>query len=136
MSNFLKITIVLLALAVVIGCGKPKVKGKVYFSDDKSPVTQGTVLFHRDNEISRGIIQKDGTFVVGTLSARDGLAPGNYRISIKNTQIDISGGSIMPVFQNVIDRKYEDPGTSELTLEVKKSQTFDIPVDRFQDTRH
>ena len=121
---------ILFSMVIASGCGQPKINGKVVFSDDESPVTQGVVIFHGDHGIARGEIQKDGRFVVSSIKKNDGLPPGKYRISIKETQIDISGGGL-PTYKNVIDKKYESPDTSGLTLDVQKSQTFDIKVERF-----
>ena len=125
------LTAVLVSLLLVAGCGQPKVSGRVVFSDDQSPVTDGEVIFHAGDRIARGYIQPDGSFVVESLRKGDGLPPGTYKISLKNTQIDINKGGRMPVYVNAIDRKYESPDTSGLTLEVTRSQTFDIQVDRF-----
>ena len=122
---------VLVSLLIVTGCGQPKLSGRVVFSDDQSPVTCGMIIFHSGDGIARGYIQPDGSYVVESLRKGDGLPPGTYKISLKSTQIrTIKPGGGM-VFENVIDTKYESPDTSGLTLEVTKSQAFDIQVDRF-----
>ena len=121
--------ILLLSTLLVTGCGQPKVSGKVVFSDDQSPVTHGVVIFHGDNHIARGYIA-DGKYVMESLKKNDGLPPGKYRIAIKETQVNI-GPDALPVYKNLIDKKYESPDTSGLSLNVTKSQTFDIQVDRF-----
>lgn len=127
-THFLSI-IVLFSLLIATGCGQPKIIGKVVFSDDLSPLPNGTVIFHGDKHIARGYIA-DGNYVLESLKKNDGLPRGQYRISIKETQINI-GPASLPVYKNVIDVKYESPATSGLTLDVQKSQTFDIKVDRF-----
>ena len=118
-------------LLLVVGCGQPKINGKVVFSDDKSPVPHGIVIFHEGNRIARGMIQSDGSYVMGSLTQKDGLPVGTYKVSIKETQVNISETSL-PIYKNVIDNKYESPDTSGLFLEVKGSQTYDIEVDRFR----
>ena len=122
---------VLFSLLITTGCGQPKISGKVVYSDDQSPVTQGVVIFHDGNNIARGPIQSNGRYAVESLKKNDGLPPGMYKISIKETQVNISEADL-PVYQNMIDKKYESPDTSGLSLNVTKSQTFDIQVERFQ----
>jgi len=123
---------VLFSLLLVIGCGQPKISGKVIYSDDQSPVTHGTVMFHGSHGVARGIIQSDGRYVIESIKKNDGLPKGEYKISIKETQVNI-GPEALPVYKNLIDKKYESPDTSDLFLNVTKSQTFDIQVDRFQE---
>jgi len=128
-----------------MGCGKPKVGGRIVFSDDQSPLTQGVVMFHGDHGIARGRIKSDGRYVVGSETENDGLPPGKYRISIKESQADANASKELPVryrpngqpyppplpvLVDVIDRKYEKPETSGLTVEIQKSQTFNFEVDR------
>jgi hypothetical protein len=124
--------ILVLLLLLVTGCGNPKISGKVVFSDDQTPVPRGTVMFHTGNKIARGEIQHDGSYVVGSLKGNDGLPKGTYQITIKGTQMRVGARLRDTRFVNVIDQKYENPGTSGLVLDVKRSQTFDIQVDRFR----
>ena len=134
-----------LVMLIVVGCGQPKVSGRVVFSDDQSPLTQGVVIFHGDHGIARGRIKSDGYYVMGSESEKDGLPPGKYRISIKESQADANASKEhpvrlrpngkpypppLPVLVSVIDQKYEKPETSGLTVEIQKSQTFNIEVDR------
>ena len=132
MYHIIKLSFILFLLAMVIGCGKPKISGKVVFSDDKAPLTQGTVFFHQGNEASRGEIQSDGTYMIGSKSTDDGLPRGTYKIAIKNTQTNVAKPGQLPIFENLIDRKYENHETSGLTLEVKSTQKYDIEVDRYK----
>lgn len=123
--------VVLFSLLLTTGCGKPKISGTVVYADDGSPVTHGVVIFHRDNTIARGIIKEGGKYVVGSIEDKDGLPKGQYRVSIKETQINTSPRHLLPKWKNVIHSKYESPDTSELSVDIQKSQTFDIKVDRF-----
>jgi hypothetical protein len=126
----------LFSLLIAAGCGQPKISGKVVFSDDQSPVTKGVVMFHGDHGVARGDIQPDGSFVVSSLKQNDGLPPGKYSISIKETQINLTPrGQGLPNYKNVIDKKYANQNTSGLILNVTKSQSFDIQVDRFVENR-
>ncbi|MDR2169685.1 MAG: hypothetical protein LBP59_06050 [Planctomycetaceae bacterium] len=130
----LNLCILLIFVALIfVGCGNPRVSGKVVFSDDKSPVPYGMVNFVTDKTIARGPIDKNGNYVVGSLKARDGLPPGEYKVYITDTMkvIPPSGNSGMPKFEMVIHSKYEKPETSGLVLNVKGSQVFNIEVDRY-----
>jgi len=138
MQRFFSIFCAFVLLAFLVGCGNGNVslRGTVTFADTGEPLTQGTVSFlHSDGRQSRGTIQPDGTYVVGTETATDGLPPGTYRVVITGADKGIppegdTGGSYTWVPQ--IDRRYEDPATSELSVTVDAStRTFDIQVDRF-----
>jgi len=70
----------LFSLLMAVGCGQPKVNGRVVFSDDQSPVTYGVVFFHGDHGIARGFIQPDGKFTVESLGGNDGLPAGQQEL--------------------------------------------------------
>ncbi|MDR3198515.1 MAG: hypothetical protein LBU34_11665, partial [Planctomycetaceae bacterium] len=125
--------LLLLAVLTLVGCGNPKVHGKVVFSDDKSPLQGGTVNFVTDKNIARGQINKNGNYVIGSEQAKDGLPAGEYKIYITDTikVLPPKDGTGIPVFVQVIHPKYTKPETSGLTLNVKKSQVFNIEVERY-----
>lgn len=132
----LSICVFLLAALVVSGCGQPKVGGKVVFSDDKTPLSQGVVMFYGDNAVYRGNIKQDGTYTIGTQKANDGLPPGDYTVVLRETAKQTSSGNDgLPTFEAVTDPKYENVETTDLKISVKGSQTFDIEVDRFNDKK-
>ena len=125
---------VLIVAALTVGCGgKPHIRGKVVFSDDKSPLTQGIVIFESDSgSVSRGELDKNGNYTVGSLKTNDGLPPGKYKVYLTATEkITQNPKGGLPLVEYTVDRKYEKVGTSGLTVEVKKSMTFDFEVDRF-----
>jgi hypothetical protein len=68
----------------VWGCGNNQVSvsGNITFSDDGSPLTVGTVYFMSDSHLARGDINSNGTYNIGSLSQKDGLPPGTYRVYI------------------------------------------------------
>lgn len=134
MSLRIYYSLCLLALVFLVGCGgNLKLTGKVVFSDDKSPLTSGIVNFISDKGVSRGQIQKDGTYTVGSLKEKDGLPPGDYKVYITSSAINIVDKKIGMVRQEYqIDNKYEKADTSGLTVKVDKSMTYDIEVDRYQ----
>ena len=116
-------------LATGCGSGNVGLRGTVTFSDDGSPLTVGTVGFLKDGKIARGTIKKDGTYIVGFEKETDGLPPGQYNVVITGAEIPIGEN----LREQLIDKKYSNPDTSELTLEVNAStRVFDVQVDRFQ----
>jgi len=122
-----------LVAILATGCSNNvPLKGKVTFTDNDEPLTQGTVAFLKDGIVSRGTIQPDGTFVIGTEKVSDGLPPGTYQVYITGSEIttpinEYGANSYEPQ----IDKKYESPDTSGLTVTVDAStKTFDIKVDR------
>ena len=132
-------SIVLLTLFTGCGSGNVGLRGTVTFSDDGSPVTTGTVAFRKDGRIARGDIKGDGTYIVGFERESDGLPPGKYEVFIAGTDkvtvtvIDEEKGIYDYNYEPLIDRKYESPETSGLTVEVDSStKIFHIQVDRSQ----
>lgn len=104
------------------------------FSDDGSPVPIGTVMMSTGTYLARADLKPDGTFVVGSLKETDGLPAGTYRVSIAGAKKIIghtaSGDDIL---ESLIDEKFEDRDTSDITIEVTSSTKFiEITVDRYQ----
>ena len=133
-------SLVLLSIFLT-GCGSGKVpfSGKIIFSDDGSPLTTGTIAFVKDGKLSRGEIKEDGTFVVGTDGVADGLFPGTYQVYIsarKATPVESTGpysdtGNY--VYEELIDKKYQSPDTSGITVEVPHpTKHYELSVDRFK----
>lgn len=136
-SRYLLLCALLFAVAVVAtGCGKPKVTGKVTFTDG-SPLTQGTVNFTDDKILCKGSIQEDGTFEMRTLKPGDGVPPGTYKVyltetmrfgeAIESTSLDTT--AVMHKTVNDVPPKYSNPEQSGLTIDVKKSMKYDITID-------
>lgn len=77
----------LLPLAAA-GCGPPKfypVKGRVLFSDNLRPLTEGEVRFQsvsKPDLIATGRIQPDGSFALSTPGHGDGVLEGPCRVAI------------------------------------------------------
>ena len=120
----------------VTGCSdKVQLKGKVTFSDNGEPLKKGTVIFESDTFMSRGSIQSDGTFVVGSMGEKDGIPKGDYRITIigamdtiedPNAKKDSAMSGVYtaaPLINTyLIDRKYEEVSKSGLTFTVDGSK--------------
>jgi len=134
-------------LVVVLGCSdNVPLRGKVVYSDNGEPVPRGLIMLESGTHMSRGEIQSDGTFVISSLKARDGIPPGDYRISIAGAvetyemATPRAQRAVMPgeVAQStpmrivpLIDPKYERASTSGLTLTVDRStREHTVVVDR------
>lgn len=120
----------LLILACIVGCGKNvPLGGKVTFSDDQTPLTKGIVCFQNGGFTARGPLKEDGTYVVGSEKAADGLPPGEYQIYITGA---VEGSEMTGDLKRLIDKKWEDPSSSGATLNVTGStKTHDFSVDRY-----
>jgi hypothetical protein len=127
--NFVIILIILLS-----GCsGKAKVSGKVTF-DDGTPLTTGEVRFEAANYLASGKIQADGSYQIGSVSAKDGVPAGSYKVSV--LALDDSGikpgmmpGNTPPL-KSLVAEKYRSGDTSELVCEVNGSTTFNFTVEK------
>lgn len=138
-------------LLLITGCsGNIRFGGKVTFSDDDSPLTNGTVCFVSETHVARGILNAEGGYRLGT-SARsaDGLSPGTYRVYISGAYekiepvVPIRGGNdAEPIVREMprvllIDGKYMRPETSGLSVEISdKVKSFDFQVDRPVSTKN
>ena len=126
--------VMLCTAAACIGCGGDQVglSGKVVFSDDNSPVTFGTVCFATPTFQAKGEINADGSFIMGSRSAQDGLPPGNYKVAIFGCTEDAGGDKIY----SLLDPKWTSPSTTDYTVDVQKAtKNLVIKVDRNPETR-
>jgi hypothetical protein len=123
-----------LTLLLLVGCGdKVGLGGKVTFSDDGSPLGTGTVCFETDTYLARGTLKTDGSYVVGSLSEKDGLPAGTYRVYISGAEKEIGQDKEgMAIMEPLIDTKFSIGSTSGLSVDVTASKkTFDFKVDRY-----
>jgi len=138
--------VILAVIFCAVGCSKNvKVSGKVTFPDG-SPLTVGTVTFETASFAASGALNENGTYVIGSLSQRDGLPPGTYQVYIAGATYqggtvnmnvptpNAAGGQTktsmaMPMFTPAVATKYTRGETSGITCEVKKSMTFDFTVE-------
>lgn len=119
---------------VLSGCSdRVHLEGRVIFSDDGTPLTRGMVLFDDGQIVARGPIQSDGSYVVGVEKEKDGIPPGNYRVSIVDAAEEIPSGSdyVPPSYRKLIHEKYFLSETSGIEVSIDSSTNrFDIEVDR------
>jgi hypothetical protein len=136
MNRFILIGLCLFVLTfTACGSGFCSLRGKVTFSDDGTPLPCGTVVFDNESTRSKGKVNSDGTYIVGTLSGTDGIPAGTYNVSVTGTYkpVENIGSNNMDVSQSesLIDAKYANASTSGLTITVdSKTKVFDISVDR------
>ena len=115
----------------IVGCGQTPLKGTVTFEDGQ-PLITGMVVFDDASSLSRAPIQPDGTFVVGTNKAKDGIPPGTYRVYISGAveMLDNPEGRFPPPSRPLIHPKYTSAETSGLSITVDKStKKWDITVE-------
>lgn len=121
----LLVTVLVLAIT---GCSnKVTVRGKVTFSDDQSPLTAGQVVFQNDTLQARGPLKPDGTFILGTISEKDGIPKGTYQVTITNAMESITDPSrpMVPVLRPLIV-----PLKDRTIVVDGKQKAYDIVVDR------
>jgi hypothetical protein len=127
-----KYILLIFCLFVFTGCndGNVKLGGKVTYTDG-TPLTVGEVCFETDSYMARGKLKEDGTYVVGSISERDGLPKGTYRVYIYGADKIVSsesGGMGLP--ESLIDEKYCSGKTSGLTVDIPvPGGKFDITVE-------
>lgn len=126
----------LLAMILTSGCGSGlvQVSGTVHVGDE--PVTDGYVSFvpaKGGGASATAKIDSSGKYVMGTLKEGDGLAPGEYLVTVAGGETpahrDQQGKFRDAVFKT--PAKYRDPKTSGLTAKVEKGspQTFDFRLE-------
>ena len=130
-------------LSFCVGCGaNVPLRGKV-LDQEGNPITVGTVNFSSAQGLSRGKIQSDGSYTVGTLKDTDGLPPGTYKVYVTGAEIalppkgpaplDLMGQPIqqMGSFQKLVATKYTTEGSTPLTCEVPvKGNQYDVIVEK------
>ncbi|MDR1491901.1 MAG: hypothetical protein LBT05_04175, partial [Planctomycetaceae bacterium] len=68
--------------------------------------------------VARGTLKEDGTYDVGSISEKDGLPKGTYRVYIFGADKMVSGPGGMQLPESLIDEKYRKSETSGLTVDV------------------
>jgi len=129
MKRYFVLLPLLVFTVTVLGCGGGNVplKGRVVFDDDSSPLTVGTVFLTTPTMQSRGHLDRDGNFTVGTVGTRDGLPPGTYEVAIVGAVEDLPDGSLRPLVAD----KWASPTTSGKTVEIDRStRNLEIRVTR------
>ena len=112
-----------------------EVTGVVVFADGEK-LTTGHVEFETIGQqkpiSSTGAIKEDGTFVLGTYAADDGVMPGRYR-AVVISDFQIGTGNERPglIPEPQVDPRFRDFKTSGLEFEVSPGENrFEISVER------
>jgi len=115
--------VAVLGLLCLGGCGSGRhpVRGKLVYVDTEQPVKElaGFEVIFTSEQLhtsARGTIQEDGSFQLGTVKEEDGVAPGEYVVTLTQPFREPERPF---VGDRVVDRAYEDPSTSDLKAEVK-----------------
>lgn len=146
------VTLLVGATVLALGCGdstglarRYPIKGTVTYKGE--PVSQGTITFSPVNpaegRAATGTIT-DGSYYLTTAVDGDGALPGDYKVSVLSTEVDLSaaaanvqGGSMRQddvakanrEAKNLVPAKYGLPDTSGLTYKVEgstNSANFDL----------
>jgi hypothetical protein len=115
-----------LILSTAAGCGSSlyPVDGKLIWKDG-TPATElagSHVVFEQpDSNVSaRGIVQFDASFKLTTDAPDDGVPAGEYQVLVievaRKSLGSAESGAIAP---GVMDARFSDPSTSELTAQVE-----------------
>ena len=144
MKKIFFLFLLITTITIFVGCSNNvPLRGKVTFSDDGMPLPSGLVRFENETIISKGMIGSDGTYVLGTMSEKDGIPKGTYRVAVISEVEDPSGKEfqmgtgrdgkpiILKRTVSLIAAKYNTSQTSGITCTVDgSSKKFDFSVDR------
>ncbi|MGL6195558.1 MAG: hypothetical protein ACRC2T_12130 [Thermoguttaceae bacterium] len=130
-----------IAFCAFTGCNNnSKVTGKVTFSDNGEPLTFGTVCFVSDTKVGRGNIDKNGFYQMGFEKEKNGIPKGTYAVYIDGAKVEdgvyeevSSTGTVSsrPMYMHVIDKKFTNASTSNLSCTVDKGTvTYNFEVER------
>jgi hypothetical protein len=121
-----KLIYTLFIVLLLSGCGgQEKLSGRVAFSDGQ-PLTTGTIYFTNDNYTARAHLRSDGTYDVGSLSQKDGLPPGTYKVHISGAIEDNADETIRPL----IAAEFASESQTPLSITVPGERVYNITVER------
>ncbi|HMP80651.1 MAG TPA: hypothetical protein PKD54_14450 [Pirellulaceae bacterium] len=113
------------------GCGGVPARypqsGRIVF-EDGSPVKTGSIEIGGGDSkwTASGDIQRDGTFVLSTVTKGDGAVPGDYQVVIRQvivTYLPAQGGHD---HGHLVHSRYRDYRTTPLTLKVERKANHAI----------
>ncbi|MCL2622820.1 MAG: hypothetical protein FWD31_04050 [Planctomycetaceae bacterium] len=144
MKCYLQMVFVATVLGVAaLGCGNNyQLKGKITY-EDGTPIPVGMVHFDSGTSLSRGRIQSDGSYTVGTLKNTDGIPKGTYKVYITGAEVAMETdtrvqrmdamGNPMPTmagYRQLVDRQYMNASTTPITCVVPvEKNRFDFTVE-------
>jgi hypothetical protein len=116
--------LLLLLFPFCTGCGQSGpatalVKGKV--SLDGRPLTTGRIItLPESGRGANGLVAADGTFELSTFGERDGATLGKHKIGVVAYE-GTGGGPESGNGRSLVPERYNNPETSNLTIDVKSS---------------
>ena len=126
------IYILLFAALLLTGCSNhEKLSGKVVFSDGQ-PLTTGMVCFTDGSHMAWGRLRADGSYDVGSLSEKDGLPAGTYKVYISGaSEIENNGAGLMnETSRPLIAPEFTSPSKTPLSITVPGERVYNITVER------
>ena len=133
-----QLAIIACCCAALVGC-QPElelipVHGKVLFQSQ--PLEYGSVMFQPEGngQLARGTIQSDGTFVLGTVSAGDGVRPGKCRVRItshaaQKQRSQTNSQQELVLGKSAIPAKYHSFGTSGVVVDVQPDTELPLIIE-------
>ena len=119
LSHATKIVSVLLVTTAVVGCGSPYQPITGEATCDGSPLPHGRITFYQQGHRDViGSIDNGKIVDVTTSNTGDGMLLGEYRVGIYSFIRKPVGMELVP---SAIDKKYNSPSTSGLTIDVTRS---------------
>ena len=88
-------------------------------------LTVGTVYFTNDHFTARAFIRADGSYDVGSLSQRDGLPAGTYKVHISGALESVEGAE-----RGLIAPEFASDTTTPLSITVPGERVYTITVER------
>lgn len=121
--------------AAMSGCGGPPsefspVSGVITYAD--SPVTSGTIAFYplAGGRPARSKIGPEGRYQLTTMESGDGARPGEYRVAINSSDIEILADGVYGRTTWLVPERYSNAETSGLEATVTgETIDFDLPSD-------
>ncbi|MEM8947162.1 MAG: hypothetical protein AAGD11_18455 [Planctomycetota bacterium] len=93
---------------------------------DGKPLPQGMVyVIPSKGRSSKALIQEDGTFVLSTYRAGDGVQVGNHAATVTALPAD-EGDAQSRKLRVPVPRRYARPATSGLRIEVKAGEDNEV----------
>jgi hypothetical protein len=116
------------------GCSdNVKLRGTVVYPDGE-PLTCGTIYFSKQDYLARAFIRQDGSYDVGSLSNKDGLPPGKYKVyitgAVKGDADPDSQNALGEKVTLLIAPKFMSEETTPLEIEVPGENVYNITVER------
>lgn len=124
--NKLRCILLLLIILLLTGCGNNiKLTGRVVFPDGE-PLTTGTIYFAKSDFQARANIRSNGYYDVGSLSEKDGLPPGTYKVYIIGAIENNPDEKII----SLIATEFIKAETTPLEITVPGENVYNITVQR------